>query len=269
MIRDFIASIGKVNEYHKLKNKPMWKVVVYLLLISLLFGLVFSSSFQNRYSKILLIVAENYDTKVPEFRIENSQLKTIDDQKVLIEKDKGAIIFDTVEGASENSLEKYDYGVLILKDKFIIKTSKHSIMTKSWNQFNFEGYDKPTVREMIGSFPMIMLMLTILTVVGLFFIGIINSLFISLALLLAKKLWNVDSTYLQIFKMSIYSMTLPMILIAVLSVLVGDRIALTKYYYLFYISVIYLFIALKRGEVKPKVSTEANPKNKIKAKKKK
>jgi hypothetical protein len=271
MIKDFIASIGKVNEYHRLKNNPMWKTIVYLLLISLLFGLVFSSSFQNRYNKLLIMVAESYDTKIPEFKIENSQLNTANNEKVLIEKDKGAIIFDTSEGADENALGKYDYGALFLKDKFIIKSTKHSIMTKSWEQFSFEGYDKPMIREMIGSIPMLMLIITIFTIAALIFISIINSLFISIALLLAKKLWKIQVTFVQIFKMSIYSMTLPMVIMSVLSVSIGDRIALKQYYYLFYISVVYLLIALRRGEVKPKVIAEVNSKviPKVNSKKKK
>jgi hypothetical protein len=259
MIRDFIASITKVNEYHRLKNKPMWKTIVYLLLISLLFGLVFSSSFLNRYSRILLIIPESYDTKVPEFKIQNSQLKTVNDEKALIEKDKGAIIIDTSEGADENSLGKYDYGALFLKDKFIIKVSKHNIMTKGYPS-GFEDYNKAMVREMIGSIPIIMLLITVLTIAALLFISIMNSLFISIALLLAKRLWKIDVTFTQIFKMSIHSMTLPMVIMSVLSVSIGDRIALRQYYYLFYISVVYLLVALRRGEVKPKVVAEVKSK---------
>ena len=266
MIKDFIASIAKVNEYHRLKNKPLWKTMVYLLLISLLFGIIFSSSFLNRYSKILLIVPESYDTKVPEFKIQNSQLKIANNEKALIEKDKGGIIFDTSEGVEENSLEKYDYGALFLKDKFIIKVSKHSIMTKVYPS-SFEDYDKAMIRDLIGSIPSIMVVITIFTIAALLLISIMSSLVISLALLLAKRLWKIQVAFIQIFKMSIHSMTLPMVIMSVLSVAIGDRIALKQYYYLFYISVVYLIIALRRGEEKPKVVAEV--KSKVTPKKKK
>jgi hypothetical protein len=271
MIRDFVASITKVNEYHRLKNKSIWKVFLYLFVISLMFGLIFSSSIVNRYSKILLIIPENYDTNIPEFKIENSQLKLLSEQKALIEKDKGVLILDTTDSYNESSLEKYDYGALFLKDRFIVKLSKGKVTTKYWTDIDFEGYDKAKVREMIASIPSLIMIFSVACILGLFFICIINSLLISLALLVAKRLWKSEVTFVQLFKMSIHSMTLPIVLIAVLSTVLGDRIAITKYYFIFYSAGVYLLIALRRGEVKPKIQPELRTqiKPKVKSKNKK
>lgn len=249
MIKDFIASIVNINEYHRLKNKSLWKVLLYLTVISLLFGLVFSGSIQSRYNKILLMIPESYDTKVPEFKIENGELKLPNESKTIIEKDKGAIIFDV---SGDSSLDKYEYGLLFSKDRFFIKTSKWKEDTRNWSDFNLEGFDKATVRQMLGSIPVILAFVTISLMIGLLIINLISSLLIAAALMLAKKLWKKDVTFSQLFKMAAHSMTLPSVLIVILSIVLGERIGLTKYYYTYYLAVIYILIALRRGEVKTK-----------------
>jgi fluoride ion exporter CrcB/FEX len=253
MIRDFIASIVNINEYHRLKNKSAWKVLLYLTVISLLFGLIFSGTIQSRYNKILLMIPENYDTKVPEFIIEKGELKLPGETKTIIEQDKGAMIFDV---SGESSLDKYEYGLLFLKDRYVIKTSKWKEDTRYWNDFNLEGFDKATVRQMLGSIPLILALVTSFLMIGLLIVNLVSSLLIAIALMLARKLWKKDVTFSQLFKMAAHSMTLPSVLIVILSIILGDRIGLTKYYYTYYLAVIYVLIALRRGEIKTKKASK-------------
>lgn len=249
MVKDFITSIFKINDYKNFKERPWWKPVIYIAMISLFFGLVFSGGVQNIYSKILLLVPENYDSKVPNFVIENNEMKLDTKEKVVIAENGVALIFDSSETADGKVLESYKKGAAFLKDRIVIKTARGIETTRYWKDFNFGRLDKETVRGYLGAIPSLMLMITIASVVGFFGLNLIIALFSSLVFIVIKRLWKKRIKFSEMLRLAIYSTTLPTVLIALVCAIFGDRISFSRYFYAYYLAPIYLLIYVGREEI--------------------
>ena len=259
MLKDFIDSIKSISEYGRFKQKKLIKVIVYLLIISLFAGMIFATAMQRRYSEIISLLPENYDSKFPDFKIEDGVLTLDNTERVVIEKDKTAIIFDTSSSADENALSKYKKGALLLEDRIIIKTSQLGKMEKKWSDIFRIKLDKQMLRDYLGVIPILMILLTVFSMVGLVFINIIASLVIALTFTLIKKFWKKKFSFMEVFKMTVHSLTLPMVLIAFGSSFIGDLLSLKYYFYLYYVSIIYLIIAINRTDLLGKVgNTDKN-----------
>jgi maltodextrin utilization protein YvdJ len=253
MLRDFINSIKSISAYEEFKKKKLTKVLLYLLIFSLFTGFFFASAFQTRYSEIITLIPENYDSKFPDFKIENGELTTDKSEKVVIEKNKVAIIFDTSSSADENALYEYKKGALLLKDRVVIKTSRFGKMEKKWIDIINGNLNKEKVREYLGIIPSMLVLLTVFSMVGLVLLNVILSLFIALIFTLVKRFWKKKLSFSEVFKMTVHSLTLPMVLIALGSSFIGDILTMRHYYYAYYLSPIYLMIAIGRTDLPKRV----------------
>jgi hypothetical protein len=72
-------------------------------------------------------------------------------------------------------------------------------------------------------------------------------------------------SFLTIFKMSLYSLTTPIILIAIASNFLSSILKITQYYYAYYVSAIFLIIALYSPTETEKSSVKKDMKKQIKA----
>jgi hypothetical protein len=265
MIDDFKKSIFNVKDYIKFKEKPLWKVIVYILVLSVIFGFIFANGIQSKYREFLVIIPESYDEKVPEFLIKDGELKLDKSDKVIIEKNEIALIFDITDSENKNDIDKYKQGIVFLKDRFILKTSKNSEFSKTWNELNIQSLDKQTLRGYLGFIPSYIIMFTLFTILAFF----INNLFISAFLALVFKVTIAMKkkvlSFLTIFKMSLYSLTTPIILIAIASNFLSSILKITQYYYAYYVSAIFLIIALYSPTETEKSSVKKDMKKQIKA----
>lgn len=262
MLRDFIDSIKSISAYEDFKQKKLGKVLVYLLVISLVTGIIVTTAIENRYKEILFLLPESYDNKFPNFTIDEGILTTENNEKIVIEKGNTAIIFDTSSSPDENSLTKYKKGALLLRDKFLIKTSKFGRTEKKWSDFSITALNKEKGREYLGAVPSLLILFTAFFIIGLLLINIVSSLFISLVFTLVKRFWKKKLTFLEVFKMTVHSLTLPMTLLALGNIFLGDLITMEKALYVYYISGVYLIIAIGRTDlpkrVKPTEKGQAN-----------
>lgn len=253
MLKDFIDSIKSISEYDRLKQKKLSKVLLYLLVISLLAGIIITTAVESRYRELLYLLPESYDSKFPNFKIEQGVLTTDNNEKVLIEKDKVAIIFDTSSSADENSLSQYKKGALLLRDSIVIKTSRWSKIEKKWTDFNIDSLNKQKGRELLAAIPSMLIMLNVFIIFGLLLLNIVMSIFIAFIFTLLKRFWKKKLKFMEVYKMTVHSFTLPMVLLALGSVFIGDKIALSSYFYAYYISGVYLILAIGRTDLPKRV----------------
>jgi hypothetical protein len=258
MLRDLVDSIKSIEAYDRFKEKKLIRVLLYLLVISLAAGFIITTSLQNRYKEIVFLLPEYYDSKFPNFRLEEGILTTDNNEKVVIEKDKVAIIFDTSSSADENSLSTYKKGALLLKDRFYIKTSKYGRIEKKWTDLGIGNLDKEKARDYLGVIPSLIVSFTIFFILGLLFINIVSTLFIALVFTLLKRFWKKKLSYIEVFKMTVHSLTLPMVLITAGNILLGDGLTVDKYLYAYYIAGVYLIVAIGRTGLPKKVKTTEN-----------
>jgi hypothetical protein len=257
MLKDIIDSIKSISAYERFKQKKLARVIIYLLVISLAAGFIITAAFQSRYREILTLVPKSYDSKFPNFTIENGILSTENNEPVVIEEGKVAIIFDTSASADENSLGQYKKGVLFLRDKVLIKTSRWGKLERSWNSLYIDYLDKEKGRELLGTIPGMIIGFNILVIFGLIFINIFSSLFIAFVFYLIKRFWKKKLTFSEVYKMTVHALTLPMVLLALGSIVLGERLSVSNYTYVFYIAGAYLILAIGRTDLPKKVTGTA------------
>jgi hypothetical protein len=248
MVRDFAVSITRLQDYVKLKDNPLWKVILYLLILSLVFGSLVSVSTVNRYTRLLTLIAETYDAEIPDFTIENGRMVLKENERVVIERDNRVLIFDSGINKDESELNIYKQGMLFLEEEFVIKISQNNYITRRWTEFFASKTDKSELRNSLGMIPGLLIVATV--GMNLFFLlsNVLISIFVTGAVLLLKRLWSRKIKLLEAYKISVYSLTLPIVLIACSSIIIGDFMTLSRYFYFYYISVLYIIFVLKQWD---------------------
>lgn len=245
MINDLIICIIHPKQYKKLTDKPLWKSLLYVVLLSFLSAIIITSAFQNKYKDFIMMIPENYDSKVPNFTIKDNQLQLENNEKVVIEKNNVAFIFDTSKTASASALDKYKQGIIFLENSFVIKSSKYQKSTMFYKNLNLEGTDKKNFRNNLGSIPTLAIEANIGFIIFFILLNILVIFIFSIIFFGVNKFWKAKLRYVEIFKFSTYSITLSIILITLASILLNNILSLTNYGYAYYIMPIYLFIAVR------------------------
>lgn len=274
MIKDFFASITLSNEYDNLKNRPFLKILAYQLVLSLVFGLLTSAAIENKYKDIILMLPKYYDSRFPEFSIKDSKLQLSQSEKTVIEENNVALIFDTSQNVSSSQLLKYKQGIVFSQDNFMVKTSANHTLTLSYKQFNLEGANKKTARDFIGAIPSMMIIFTVVVLVLLLIVNLFMELFFALIFKAISRLWKKNFTFLQTFKISTYTATASAVAILLLALVFGDRFAVSKYLFAYYLMPLYLIIVIRREGIvgrksNKQASVNKNADNKKTVKKKK
>jgi hypothetical protein len=240
MLDDFISSIISFKAYGRLKNNRLWKVILYLVLISFICALFILGSIQKSFGNILLVAAENYDERVPDFIIEDGKLRLKEGAGTIIDKKGTVLIFDDSGKMDENTLRQYKQGAAFFEDRVVIRLSRRREIVSYWRDLDLDGTDKVAARDYLGMVPSFFIMLTIFFILGLILINFIFTIVIALTFYLICRILKRDFNYLQLFKMTVYTLTLPMLLLTLMVIIFGVGLQLNRYVYPYYLSPIYL-----------------------------
>ncbi len=234
-------SITSFGKYRYFLRQSTSKAVVYLLLITMVIAAIISVQAGIASSKIIDDVITGISGKIPDFQLADGKLEVSGKMPIIIEDGTTPIIIDTSPSADERILNGYDTAILITSDKIISKSYVNRSET-DFSQFQGMVINRQMVQQ---SLPMIKPFVNIAIVfVGIFIVcgKFITALIVSLFGMIINSARNTRLTYRSIFKISVYSMTLPLILGTILD------LALPVFPYkwlLFYvIAIVYVFGAI-------------------------
>ncbi|MGE5613791.1 MAG: DUF1189 domain-containing protein [Bacillota bacterium] len=211
----FFYSIASFEKYRLFLRQSTGKAMVYLLLVSLFFSLVVYIPGMIEYNNMIDDLAGNFNTIVPDFKLENGRLEVEGEMPVILSDGNYAIIIDTSPNADERVLDEYDTAMLITSDRII---QKNFVDKTTIDLDVFEGLviTRDSVRRVLP----VMKPLGIITFIFamLFFICLkyINALIISLIGVIINAYKHTGLSYRSIFKLSVYSMTLPLLVFTIL-----------------------------------------------------
>lgn len=211
-------SMAGFSKYRYFLRQGTGKAVVYLLLITLVLGVITFIPAVNEYNKIVDELIANFDSKIPDFEFANGKLEVSGNMPIIIDDGGATIVIDTSPNAEEAILEEYDSVMLITSDKIIQKNYVDKTVT---NLSTLQGV--ALSREDIKKALPLMKPLGIFVFIfgGIFFIcGKFISVFIvSIVGIIINSIRKTGLSYRSIFKISVYSLTLPLLLCTVLSLL--------------------------------------------------
>ncbi len=209
----FKRSIVDIESYNFFVKESLGKGMLYLLLLSLMVAFITSSVMSYKFKNSFEYEMRSIMIQTPKFEFKNGQLDVHGDMPVKIED---YMIVDTKGSTDASVLDSYSEGILILKDKAIIKKNIVEKREFDFSVINDVEFNKSDVIDYI---PKINTWISIFIVVfGIVFgtlwimlTTMVNSLILGLAGIIISKVQKMDIKFTDIYKMCIYSFTLSIV----------------------------------------------------------
>lgn len=217
MIKQFTNSIADLDSYKYFIRGSIGKAVSYLVLVSLIFGSISMIRPIIDFSGAVDTITDETRSKIPNFVFENGKLRVYGKQPVIIDSGSGPVIIDTTGASSKKILDDYNNALLITDTSIIHKENKNYETTdlKMFQNFTL------TSENIIGLIPLLKwLSIIVLTFGTVFFIiaQLIASLIVSIIGLILNGTVNTNLSYGNIYKLSCYALTVPVIIKALIDI---------------------------------------------------
>lgn len=210
----FYYSITSFARYRLFLRQGVGKAVVYLLLLSILLSLAVYIPAGIQYDRIVDDIIANYDTMIPDFTLVNGRLQVSGKMPIVVDEGTYPIVIDTSPDAEDRVLAEYDIVMLITSDKIVQKNYANKQVT---NLSAFQGLEL-TSDDIAQALPLMKPMgvfIFVLLAIGFVFGKFISALIISLIGLTINSALKTNLSYRNIFKISVYSMTMPLLICTV------------------------------------------------------
>ncbi len=211
-------SISGFGKYRYFLSQSTGKAVVYLLLIAIVIGIVTLIPAVNEYNNVIDEMNANFDSKVPDFSFSNGKLEVSGNMPIVFDDNGSAVVIDTSPDAEEKILSSYDNVMLITSDKIIQKNYVNKRIT-SLSSLQGIVITKDSIKQALPLMKPIGIFIFVFA--GLFFVcgKFISAFIVSLIGLIFNSAFRTGLSYRSIFKISVYSLTLPLIICTILSLL--------------------------------------------------
>ena len=248
-------AITNFDEYQKFSQEKLGTAIKYFLKLMLIFSILISGFLTARMYKEIETIKTSFAEECPDFRIENNTL-LIEGENKKYEKDIGyetlGLIVDSENtDLTEEQNGQYQRIIAFYKDRMIMKTmdTKTSMTYEdiSKNQ-NINGLSKQQILDYANSNEMLVIysiffVVTIIFVFIAYSIQILLDIFLlSIIGLIMSKIAAVKLKYKEVFNMSIYALTLSIVLYLIyicVNISTGFTI---KYFDLAYQIISYIYI---------------------------
>ena len=217
------------------------KAVVYLLLLSLIIGLIGIIRPVYESNKMMNQMIEGIEGSIPDFSLENGKLDVRTEMPLFIEEGGLTIIIDTSGATNESILDSYNNALLILQDKMIQKNYANQQVT-DFSVLKGVKIDRSDVKNMLPLVKWFMLLLFIILPPFIIAGRFLSALFISIFGIIINSVKNKNLPYRDVFAISAHSLTLPLIIGTILDFAGVHFLLSTLVYYL--ISAIYIWGAV-------------------------
>lgn len=236
------------------KHEKFLKSFLYLVTLTLIISIIFTTNIILKFSDALNNVVENYDEAVPEFELVNGILNIDNKYNEKINSDS-FIVIDTDYTYEEytktkeyGSLVIYDTIILVNKDKIFIETPT-SILNIPFNELEYE-IDKESFYNLLTENYNILYYISFLSTLYIsVFIGYFTAVLLKVLLLACLIsvicfFTGVKLNFNNYIKIAIYAYTLPLIIELISFCLVGS-VKDYAYYTTLFLTYIYIIYAIR------------------------
>lgn len=253
----FVYSMTKVKAYLTFFQESVGKAIVYLLLVSLLFAGINTMIIAVGLSKGIDEVVEVLAHEVPNFELRNGELFVDGEMPIIIQDGPNDVFAVDTSGVLDGSfLDAYENGIFISKYGFTQKTDGFRVQSFDFSQLGAFTITKQSIQ---GWLPLLKWLSVFIVVFGIvfYFAGkLISAVIVSLLGLIIELTVDHKVGFGNLFKLSIYALTLPMLIKFVLTL---GNISI-PYFWVFYygIALFYLWKALQLLRIKSNAMAEEN-----------
>ena len=202
-------SVAGFDKYRYFLRQRPGKAVVYLLLLSLILGALSLIPVVFDYNKTVSEFIVGFDESVPNFTFENGKLSVEGDMPIIFGEGSSTLIIDTSGQADESILNDYDTAVLITSDRMIQKTYANKQVT-NFSLMQGVNFDRESVKRVLPILKSLSIFIIIFGVIFFICAKFFSALIVSLIGLIINAAAGANLPYRDIFKISAYSLTLPL-----------------------------------------------------------
>ncbi len=282
--RNFKKSICDFEKYPEMASKPYAVAIKYIMILLSIFTLIITTVSIYKISKELNKGISYFENEFPDVSYSDGKLQVASEETIRIETKNDAaklIIVDTKDileeeiNAYTKEIEKYDTGLILLKDKLIINMKNGTLNYSYEDLLKNYNIQNMTKQDMLSYFKgsnlvMIYLGMCIINYIYLFIVYFANVLIDALMLAvmgyITSLLLRLRLRFSALFKVGIYSLTLPIVL-NLIYILVQAFTGFTiKYFEIMYIAIAYIYVVttilmiksdlIKKGEELAKILEE-------------
>lgn len=262
--KKLIFSIKNFEKYEIFLKEKKSKSTSYLLKLIAILSLVTAICMGYIFSQDMKSIKNYFDENITQlsFNRSTNSLSINNNEKFDIYSERilnGKIIINTgdVDDASleeyKNDLKQHENGIIILKDRFILMSSAlNSETTYDYSSFataySLEDFDKQYIEDFLNSSTIIRMYIYVAFVIFVIvFISYFISTFITVVLLMllgyiTSKMFKINIDSSGIYNLSIYSLTLPIVLNIIYVILnIIFNIEIT-YFRTMYTSIAYIYL---------------------------
>ena len=238
-------SIINPKAYNNFLKESMGRAVVYLLLLCLIFGGINAIRNVYDFNKGVLMVLNDFKENIPNFVLANGELTVAGQMPIIINdggQSKSVIIIDTSGNTAETILDNYDSATLITKTKYIEKKNSMQKTETNFSSFKTLTVTNADVEKWIGIARFANILIVIFGPIFFFGTKFIAALIISLFALIINAFCKAKISFKELYKLSIYSLTLSIVLKVLFAVIALE----VPYFWILYygLPLIYLGIGL-------------------------
>lgn len=246
IFKQFYRSLYSPKDIANVRKQKMGKTILYLLLLSIIASLPSLIFISKGMNEAIHTLKETMKNEVPSYSISNGKLQLNTEEPIIIDKPNLKVILDPTGTYQVDNVSTIGNTFALLDKEFVLVTAGQS------QSYTYASLGNMTISdEMIIVFletmdSNIYVLITILVIVFLFFMTI-NHVFQTLILAvfgqLFAKLFGRSLRYGQVWKMTVYSITIPVVFFAIME---GLQTFVTNGYLInWFVSLLLVFLSIK------------------------
>lgn len=216
----FIKSFTDFRVYNKIRYESLGKSFLYLILLSIVIGVIFSIVIVTKTNDSLDSTMEFLESdEMPDISVTNGILHIDMDQPLVVtQDDEFVFIVDMTNQYNLNDLVGYSIGYLITPERIIISQAGSHPMPLEFKDLRDFNINKESILGIIQKFRGLVIGLIIFfTIAGTILFNLFLSLLMSVMGTICNAILNTTLSYSELYKIGIYSLTLPALLILILN----------------------------------------------------
>ena len=294
--KDVLKSIKDFDKYEDFGLEGVGKTSGYLIKLVAIFTIIITCMTVYKFSNSVKEAVNYFDEKVTDLSYADGILTVNNNEKFEAVSDKyitGTIIVDTDDLTDEkiedyrNQLRNQDNGLVLLKDKMLLKNEMLSAISETsytdlFNKYNITSLDKQKIIDYVNNnsvqiYTSVFVTIFIYMFVVYFASILVDALVLGALAYLIARIFRMKIKYSASFSMGAHALTLSIILNMVYVIMNGFTGWTVKYFQFMYTAISYIYIVTailmirtdymkRQAEVEKIKSVQEQVKEKIKQK---
>jgi hypothetical protein len=236
-------SITDFSFYENFLAQTTGKAIKYLLLLTITVGVLWLIRPIYEFNTGITSIVYSFHNEIPDFTFSNGQLTVEGKMPIILENGDQFFLIDTSGKTDESILKSHENAIFVSRDKLVQK--KNNFETRNFNFKDLQGMNltKADVETFLPLLRWINVLIIVFGLLWFFLSKLFSALLLSIIGLILNGIKNANMDFSNLYKLSIYSLTLPVVIKVLCS---GFSISIPHFWILYYtIGSVYLWNAIK------------------------